>query len=434
MEVHGSSADHPDFRLRAAPANEGLLSVSVSELLSRGRTCYARNEWNDAFEALSQADQSSPLSAEDLHRLAWSAGLTGRDSEMLSVHERLYNALLDADQQLSAARAAFWLGFRLFAIGEPARGSGWLSRAQRLIEACGRECPEQGYMLIAGAHRHITVGELAQAQECARHARELGERFAERDLIALGLNMQGRALLADDQIAPGLALLDDAMVAATSGELSPVVTGVVYCSSIGSCQRIFALDRVREWTVALSAFCDANPQLGLFNGACLVHRAEMMELSGSWPECVDEARRAVQRCVRGLEQESAGRAHYQQAEIHRLRGELALADAAYREANRCGFEPLPGLALLRLAEGDVAAAASASRRVTGATRDPLARTRFLPAHVDIMLAAGDVEEARAASRELQQLAASLNTEVLAAIAARACAAVHFADGRAVRGS
>jgi DNA-binding CsgD family transcriptional regulator len=403
--------------------------LSDSALLSRGRACYARNEWNDAFEALSQADRSSPLAAEDLHRLAWSAGLTGRDDEMLAAHERTYNALLEAGQQLPAARAAFWLGFRLFAIGEPARGSGWLNRAQRLIEAHAAECAEQGYMLITGAHRHMSLGELVEAQDCARRAAVIGERFAERDLIALGLNLQGRALLAEGRVEPGLACLDEAMVAATSGELSPVVTGLVYCSSIGSCHRIFALDRVREWTVALSTFCDANPQLGLFTGACLVHRAEVMELSGSWPEAVDEARRAVQRCVRGLERDAAGRAHYQQAEIHRLRGEFALADAAYREANRCGFEPLPGLALLRLAEGDVGAAASASRRVIGATREPLERTRFLPAHVDIMLAAGDLEEARAASRELQELAATLSTDVLAAIAARACAAVHLADGR-----
>jgi DNA-binding CsgD family transcriptional regulator len=418
------------FSLPSRPAIEGLFSVSASELLARGRACYDRNEWDDAFQALSQADRSSPLGAEDLQRLAWSAGLTGRDDEMLATHERTYNALLEAKQQLPAARAAFWLGFRLFAIGEPARGSGWLNRAQRLIETHGQECAEQGYMLITGAHRHMSLGELVAAQECATGAIIIGERFAERDLIALGLNLRGRALLADGRVETGLASLDEAMVAATSGELSPVVTGIVYCSSIGSCHRIFALDRVREWTAALSTFCDANPQLGMFTGACLVHRAEVMELNGSWPEAVHEARRAVQRCVRGLEQESAGRAHYQQAEIHRLRGEFALADAAYREANRCGFEPLPGLALLRLAEGDVGAAASASRRVVGATREPLARTRFLPAHVDIMLAAGDLEEARAASRELQESATALNTEVLVAIAARACAAVHLADGRA----
>ena len=112
------------------------------------------------------------------------------------------------------------------------------------------------------------------------------------------------------------------MVAATGGELTPVVTGIVYCSSIASCHRVFALDRVREWTAALSSWCDAHPQLGLFTGHCLVHRAEVLEMNGAWPEAVDEARRAVVRCVRSVERDAAGRAHYQQAEIHRLRGDF----------------------------------------------------------------------------------------------------------------
>ena len=151
-------------------------------------------------------------------------------------------------------------------------------------------------------------------------------------------------------------------------------------------------------------------------------------MSGSWPEAVDEARRAVTRCVRHIERDAAGRAHYQQAEIHRLRGDFELAAAAYREASRSGFEPQPGLALLRLAQGDSNAAASASRRVVGATSDRLARTRFLPAHVEIMLAVGDLEEARAASDELQETAARLNTDVLSAIAGHACGSVRLAEG------
>jgi ATP/maltotriose-dependent transcriptional regulator MalT len=283
---------------------------------------------------------------------------------------------------------------------------------------------------LPASQRHLSAREFASAQECAVRARLIGERFAEHDLVAFALNLQGRALLADGQIEKGLALLDEAMVAVTSGELSPVVTGIVYCSSIASCHRIFALDRVREWTAALSGWCDAHPQLGMFTGFCLVHRAEVLEMSGAWPQAVEEAQRAIQRCVRHIEREAAGPAHYQAAEIHRLRGEFALAEAGYREASRSGFEPQPGLALLRLAEGSMVAAVNASRRMIAATRDPFQRTRFLPAHVDIMLAAGDFEEARAASAELQETAAKFGTEVLAAIAARASASIHLAAGNA----
>jgi DNA-binding CsgD family transcriptional regulator len=236
-------------------------------------------------------------------------------------------------------------------------------------------------------------------------------------------------LLAQGRLDGGLALLDEALLAATAGELSPVVTGIVYCSAIASCQRVFAFDRVREWTEALAAWCAANPQLGLFTGHCLVHRAEVMQMSGSWVEAAEEARRAVQRCVRDIERDAAGRAHYQQAEIARLRGEFAQAEAIYRDAGRLGFDPQPGLALLRLTQGDGTAAASAIRRVIGAAREPLARTRFLPAYVEIMLAVGELEQARTASHELAQTAAAFSTEVLAAMADHAHGSVQLAEGK-----
>ena len=401
----------------------------ASDPLLRGRACYERREWNDAFEALSLADQSIPLGAEDLHRLAWSAGLTARDEQMLAIQERVYHALLAAGQDLPAARAAFWLGFRLLARAEHGRANGWLSRAQRLVELRAQECVEQGYLLLPAAQKHLNAGEPVQAHDVAERAARVGERFAEMDLVAFARNLQGRAQLSQGRIDHGLTLLDEAMVAAAAGELSPVVTGIIYCSAIASCHRVFALDRIREWTAALSNWCDAHPQLGLFTGHCLVHRAEVLEMSGSWPEAVDEARRAAQRCVRNVERDAAGKAHYQEAEIHRLRGEFGLAEAAYREASRFGFEPQPGLALLRLAQGDTEAAAAASRRMIGATGDRMARIRYLPAHVEIMLAAGDLAEARSASSELQDAAASLGTDVLSAIADHARGSVSLAEGR-----
>ena len=395
--------------------------------LERGRACFERHEWNDAFEALTAADQSAPLAAEDLHRLAWSAGLTARDEEMLATQERVYHALLESDECLAAARAAFWLGFRLLVRGEAGRAGGWLGRAQRLVEREGRECVEQGYLLLPVGQRHLAAGELREAHDAAARAAEFGDRFGEADLLAFARNLQGRALLIEGRLDSGLALLDEAMIAATSDELSPVVAGIVYCSSIASCHRIYAFDRVREWTAALSRWCDAHPQLGMFTAHCLVHRAEILQLSGSWPEAVEEARRAVQRCVRDIEREAAGGAHYQQAEIHRLRGEFDAAEAAYRSASRSGVEPQPGLALLRLAQGDRDAAASAIRRMVGGTSERLQRTRFLPAHVEIMLAVGDLDEARTASQELAETASHYNTDVLIAIAAHACGAVHLAD-------
>ena len=194
-----------------------------------------------------------------------------------------------------------------------------------------------GLPAVAVGQRHLSAGELREAHDAATRAAEFGDRFGEADLIAFARNLQGRALLSEGRLDRGLALLDEAMVAATSGELSPVVTGIIYCSAIASCHRVYALDRVREWTAALTSWCEAHPQLGMFTGHCLVHRAEIMQMSGSWPEAVEEARRAVERCVRAIEREAGGRAHYQEAEIQRLRGEFAAAEAAYRNASRSGM-------------------------------------------------------------------------------------------------
>ena len=412
-------ADHPT---ESRPPDER------SRLLLRGRGCYDRGDWNDAFEALQAADENGGLQPEDLHRLAWSAGLTARDEEMLATQERVYHAWLAVGEQLPAARAAFWLGFRLQVRGEASRASGWLGRSQRLVELHGQDCVEQGYLLLPAAQRLLSSGDFIKAHDCAAQAARIGEHFDEADLIAFARNVEARAMLGGGRVERGLALMDEVMVAATAGELSPVVTGIVYCSAIASCQRVFALSRVREWTAALATWCDAHPQLGMFTGHCLVHRAEVLQLNGSWGEAATEARRAVERCVRSVERDAAGHAHYQQAEIHRLRGDFALAAAAYHEASRAGFEPLPGLALLRLTEGDHDAAAGASRRALAATVERLARTRLLPAHVEIMLAVGDLDEARSASRELEETAATVNEEVLEAIAAHACGSVCLAAG------
>jgi DNA-binding CsgD family transcriptional regulator len=342
----------------------------------------------------------------------------------------VYHAHLDAGECLAAARAAFWLGFRLLAHGEIGRSGGWLGRAQRLVERDGRDCVERGYLLLPAAQKHLSAGEFNEAHDTAARAAEVGERFDEADLLAFARNLQGRAFLSAGRIDHGLPLLDEAMVAAISGELSPIVTGILYCSAIASCQRVYAFDRVREWTAALTVWCEAHPQLGMFTGHCLVHRAEIMQMGGSWTEAVVEARRAVERCVRPPEREAAGRAHYQEAEVHRLRGEFEDAEAAYRNASRFGAEAQPGLALLRLAQGDRDAAASAIRRMVGATSDRLQRTRFLPAHVEIMLAVGDLDEARSASRELDATASHFDTDVLTAIACHARASVKLAEGSA----
>jgi len=414
----------------SAKSVEELGAGLSARSLERGRVCYERQDWNDAFEALSASDRTVALGAEDLNRLAWSAGLTARDDEMLVALERWHNAELAAGRTLAAARAALWLGFRLFARGEVSRAGGWLGRSQRLVEEAGRDCVEQGYLMLPATQRLLNTGEFQAAHDTAARAVALGVRFDEPDLQAFARNLQGRALVRLGRLDAGLALMDEAMVAVRSGELSPVVTGLIYCSAIAAGQRIYAFERTREWTGALDAWCEARPQMVLFKGHCLVHRAQILRLGGAWPRALEEAQGAVSRCVGDFDREAAGLAHYEQAEVHRLRGEVPAAEGCYREASRCGVEPQPGLALMRLGQGDRAAAANAIRRVAAATGDALARTRYLPAYAEIMLAVGDIEEARTASRELDQTAGSFKTEVLTALAWQTWGAVQLAAGNA----
>jgi DNA-binding NarL/FixJ family response regulator len=404
-------------------------NVRIREL-ERGRQCYARRAWTEAYDALALADEGAPLGAEDLELLAWSAALTGHDEELLRLLERLYQLHVDAGNCVAAAHAAFWLGFRLTNLGEMGRASGWFTRAQRLLEHEGQECVVRGYLLLPVVYRHLGAGDCDAAYAAAAEAIEIGERCGDRDLVAFARNMQGRILIRQVRIEDGLALLDEAMVAVTRGELSPLITGFIYCNVISCCQQVYALNRAREWTSALANWCQAQPQLVTFTGACLVHRSEIMQLGGAWPEAIEEARRASERFTGPLDHEIAAAASYQQAEIHRLRGEFAEAEEAYRHASQLGREPQPGLALLRLAQERRDAAASAIRRVIGATTDRLQRTRLLPAYVEIMLALGEIDEARVACQELEEIAASFGTEVLGAMAAHARGAIQLAKGDA----
>jgi ATP/maltotriose-dependent transcriptional regulator MalT len=227
-----------------------------------------------------------------------------------------------------------------------------------------------------------------------------------------------------------MAAFDEAMVAVVAGELSPVVVGTVYCSMLEGCQEILEWRRAREWTQALTAWCDSQPDMVTFSGRCLVHRAEILHLHGAWPESVEEARRAAQRLAHAADSWATGPAFYRQAEVYRVLGDFPAADDAYQQANRWGRQPQPGLALLRLAQGRTDAAAAAIRRVVAETTDRLGRAKLLPAQVEIMLAVGEVQAARDAAGELTEIAERYDTLALRAMADHARGAVLLAEGDA----
>ena len=399
--------------------------------LEGGRESYANRCWKEAFESLSRADRVDPLRAQDLELLARAAYMVGCDDDYVRGLERAHQAHLDAGEAAPAAGCAFWIGHNLLFRGERGRASGWFSRGGRLLEDVEGDCVERGYLLIPAWLEQMAGGDYEAAYATAVEAAEIGERFGDRDLMWLARDDQGSALIKQGRVALGLRLVDEVLVAATAGELSPVVTGIVYCNTIAFCRDAYELRHAREWTEALTQWCDGQPEMVAHNGLCLVHRAEIMQLQGAWEDALVEARRAAERFTQGvLNQLACGKALYRQAEVHRLRGEFGAAEDFYRGASRCGCEPQPGLALLRLAAGEQDAAAGAIRRAVGEATQPLKRAALLPAYVDIMLAAGERERARAGCRELEQMAARQTSDALRAMAASTRGAVALAEGDA----
>jgi DNA-binding CsgD family transcriptional regulator len=398
------------------------------DTLNSGRDAIQRRAWEDAFTALSHADQMCPLGCADLELLATSAYLTGRDAAFSEILERAHRAHLSAADPERAARAAFWLALTSLLRGDGGAASGWLSRADRLLES--RDCVERGYLLLPGAEQSLAEGRSEAAHDAASDAATHGLRFGDADLIACARHLQGRALMHRGQIKAGLVLLDEAMVAVITGELSPIMTGLVYCSVIEACQQVYAISRAREWTAALLHWCEQQPQMVAFSDTCLVYRSEVLQFHGAWPNAMTDAIRACEHSRRAQRRAPAA-ALYQQGEIHRLRGNFTAAEEAYEAASRQGYEPQPGLALLRTAQGRVDAAQVSIQRALNSTTDRLRRARLLVACIDVMLAAGDVPNAGRACGELEQIAATIDTDALRAMVLHCRGAVAIGEGDAL---
>jgi DNA-binding CsgD family transcriptional regulator len=401
-------------------------AVDAAEHVDRGRQAYARRAWGDAYRALSLVDREGELEPEDLELLATSSYLLGREDEWLRGLERAHQLYVNTGDIPGALRCAFWIGTGLALRGDIGGATGWAGRGLRLLEQGEEDTVEHGYMLFPLVMQHEEAGDLAAACDVLAEAARIGQRFDDPDLFTLAVYIRGQNLLTLGRIQEGLGLLDEAMVAVTTGQLSPIPTGLVYCGVIEACQRTYELRRAREWTAALTRWCAEQPDLVSFTGRCLVHRAEIMQLDGAWPEALDEARRAGERP--GMTEIGGAEALYRQGEIHRLQGEFAQGEEAYRGASRLGWEPQPGLALLRLARGEQDAAAAAIRRAVGEATEPLRRAGLLPAYVEIMLAVGGVDEARRASGELEELAQDQPGGMLGALSSLARGAVALADG------
>lgn len=400
--------------------------MDIVDDLTAGREAYARRAWAAAREILSRADPAT-LGAEDQRALGTAAYLSGdRESAILAL-ERAHSLSAAAGERRSAALDAHHLAMLFFDRGDPAVSAGWMARGERLLEDEPDDARERGYLLINEMFRQVASGNVAGVAACCERIGAIGRKWDDANLIAFALVNSGRALIYSGRVPEGLARLDEGMVALATAEVSPIIAGMVYCTMIDGCQELAEYHRMAEWTAVLTRWCDDQPELVAYTGQCAVHRGQILRARGSYREALDELAHAVQRYAANGMDPAVGLAVYERGEVLRTLGDLDAAEAAYEEAATYGHEPQPGLMLLWLARGRTSAAVAAVHRLLGEMRDPVTRSRRLGAAVEILVAAGRVDEGREAADELVSIAESFECESVSSMAAYAAGLVALAD-------
>ncbi len=386
-------------------------------------------KWTETYVRLLKAGKARVLEPEELETLALAAYLTGRDTEGFQNLEEAHQGYLERDKTEQAVRSAYWLGLMLLNAGQRARGGGWITRCESLLKEAGEpRCAERGLLMIPKGLGALSAGKSGRAQELFEQATGIGKDFRDPDLIALGRLGQGQARIQGGDVAGGIKLLDETMVALDTGKVFPFVMGLVYCAVIETCRKVWDLRRAQEWTTALNRWCKAHPDIIPFRGQCLVRRAEILQFYGDWSEALQEASDASTLLSRPPGEPAAGEAFYRQAELLRLQGELDAAEVCYHETAKWGRTPQPGLALLRLDQGQDEAAASSIRNSLQETNNSLQRAALLPEFVRIMIAVLQTGEARQATTELSGLANDLDAPYIHACSLHCQGALFLAEG------
>ena len=405
--------------------------------VQRAREAAARGGWEEAYDLLMEADADGLADPGDLRLLGEVAYAAGHLDVTIEAWERAHALSAQAGDAVAAAGAAVRVAMHLLldtALMAPVRG--WLGRAERLLEG-QEETPAHAWLAAVRAYERMLTGDLQGARQWSERAIEVGSR-CDAAACAVGRVAAARLRILDGDVAEGLALLDEVGVAAVSGELDPLSTGLVYCELVCALQGLAQYDVAEEWTEAMERWCRTNA-IGSLHGRCRVHRAEILRLRGACDEAEQEALVACEELSPYLRREMG----WPLSELGRIRlrkGDIDGAEEALLAAHRVGWEPQPGLALVRLARGEPAAAAAAIRdalerpsRIPSKELPPntaLQRAPLLDAQVEIEIAGGDLGRARAAADELERVAARFQSKALVAGATLARGRVRLAEGDA----
>ena len=416
------------------------MSAAAAGALGRAHTAAARADWQEALDLFREADAAGLVGPADLPVLGEVAYAAGDLNLTIDAWERAHATFAEAGDTIGAAGAAVRVAMHLLldtALMAPVRG--WVARAERLLEGQD-ETAAHAWLAVARTYERMLTGDPESARGWARRAIEIGSRH-DQAACAVGRVAHARLLILAGEVDEGVSLLDDVGVAIVSGELDPISTGIVYCELVCALQGLAQYDLAEEWTEAMERWSKTKA-VGSLHGRCRVHRAEILRLRGSCDEAEREALGACEELRPYLRREMG----WPLTELGRIRfrrGDLEGAEQALLAAHRAGWDPQPGLALVRLAQGDVAAAVSSIRealerpvRVPSKERPPdsdLQRAPLLEAQVEIELAAGEIGRADAAADELSRVATRFQSKALVAGATLARARARLAHGDAADG-
>ena len=414
-----------DLAAKAAPESEG------SAALRTGLVAFERCEWHEAFAALSTADTAGLLSARDLERLAEAGWWIGKIDECIMIRERAYSKFLDEGELRLAAGVAMNVAEDHFHKLSRAVAHGWLQRGERHLEGLP-ESAEHGWMARVQAVLALDEErDLEKAWTHTQRAIDIGRRHNDRDLQMLALQDGGRILVSQGRVSEGMSAIDEAMAAATSGQLGPRTSGRVFCNMMSTCEKLADYRRASEWNEAARHWCEPHAQSG-YPGICRVHRAQLLRLRGSWAEAEVEARHASEELEDFLN-DAASQAYYELGEIRLRIGDLDGADELFSRAHEMGCDPLPGLAMLRLAQGETeSAGALLDRALSDPLLSRLDRARLLPAQAEVALAGGARDTSRAVAEELASIADDYGSPALVARAAFANGLVDLGESQPVK--
>jgi DNA-binding NarL/FixJ family response regulator len=385
--------------------------------LEEARVAYARGRWDLAHAGYAEVAATSHLDVDDLAAYADAAWWLGRNDQSLELSEQVYRRCLQGERGSAAARLAVEIGFLWLLRGEETIGSGWISRAHRLL-ADAPECAEHGYLRYLDVLAALGTGVFDTAIAGARDMATLAQRHDDPTLEAIALVLEGVATVRSGQVDRGLALCDEAMLPVRAGAVTPNWAGNLYCQVMGLCFELADFARARAWTDATERWCDQFSNAAMFTGICRVHRAQLLHLEGAW----DQAEARAQQACRDLVELNVGVAaagHYEVGELRRLQGDDEVAAHAYARAHELGRDPQPGWALLRLAQGDPAAARAAIETALSSAGQALERPPLLAALLEVAEATQDAALATATAQELRAIADRFATPGLRAEASQA---------------